>query len=149
MQGLKFSILMGKLKQRLLPGVNPDTDLFLAMFLIRLLPSMREAVGAGNHKTAAAIVKAADTLWDAWAATTPRSQPPRLNAVGALLLLARRRVTKGTSSSSPHHSATTPRFRVSVLSFYPWCFFLWQAAFCLFQSSKELLLAHPFLVNMS
>ncbi len=67
---------MGKLKQRLLPGVNPDTDLFLAMFLIRLLPSMREAVGAGNHKTAAAIVKAANALWDAWAATTQRSRSP-------------------------------------------------------------------------
>ncbi len=26
---------------------------------------MREAVGTGNHKTAAAVVKAADTLWDA------------------------------------------------------------------------------------
>jgi hypothetical protein len=52
MQGLKPSILMGKLKQHLPPGVSPDTDLFLAMFLIRLPPSMREAVGAGNHKTA-------------------------------------------------------------------------------------------------
>jgi hypothetical protein len=40
MQGLKPSILMGKLKQHLPPGVSPDTDLFLAMFLIRLLPSM-------------------------------------------------------------------------------------------------------------
>jgi hypothetical protein len=65
MQGLKPSILMGKLKQHLPPGVSPDTDLFLAMFLIRLPPSMREAVGAGNLKTVAAIVKAADTLWDA------------------------------------------------------------------------------------
>ncbi len=37
MQGLKPSILM---------------DLFLAMVLICLPPSMREAVGAGNHKTA-------------------------------------------------------------------------------------------------
>jgi hypothetical protein len=50
MQGLKPSILMGKLKQHLPPGVSPDADLFLAMFLIRLLPSMREAVGTGNHK---------------------------------------------------------------------------------------------------
>ncbi len=66
MQGLKPSILMGKLKQHLPPGVSPDTDLFLlAMFLIRLPPSMREAVGAGNHKTAADTVRAADALWDA------------------------------------------------------------------------------------
>jgi hypothetical protein len=65
MQGLKPSVLMGKLKQHLPPGVSPDNDLFLAMFLIRLRPSMREAVGAGSHGTAAAMVKAADSLWDA------------------------------------------------------------------------------------
>jgi hypothetical protein len=35
------------------------------MFLIRLPPSMREAVGAGIHEMAAAMVKATDTLWDA------------------------------------------------------------------------------------
>jgi hypothetical protein len=63
MQSLKLSVLMGKLKQHLPPGIYPDTDLFLAMFLIRLPPSMREAVGAGNHKTAVAVVKAADALW--------------------------------------------------------------------------------------
>jgi hypothetical protein len=40
MQGLKPSVLMGKLKQHLPPGVSPDNDLFLAMFLIRLPPSM-------------------------------------------------------------------------------------------------------------
>jgi hypothetical protein len=58
MQGLKPSALMGKLKQHLPPGVSPDMDLFL----MRLPPSMREAVSAGNHKTAAAIVKAVDAL---------------------------------------------------------------------------------------
>jgi hypothetical protein len=69
---------MGKLKQQLPLGVSPDTNLFLAMFLIRLTPFMREAVGAGNHKTAM------DTLWDAQgshdltvsAATTQRSRSP-------------------------------------------------------------------------
>jgi hypothetical protein len=65
MQGLKISVLMGKLKQHLPPGVSPDTELFLAMSLIRLPPSMREAVGAGIHKMAAAMVKGADALWDA------------------------------------------------------------------------------------
>jgi hypothetical protein len=35
MQGLKPSVLMGKLKQHLPPGVSPDNDLFLSMFLIR------------------------------------------------------------------------------------------------------------------
>jgi hypothetical protein len=62
MQGLKPRVLMGKLKQHLPPGVSPDNDLFLSMFLIRFLPSMREAVGAGTHETAAAMVKAADAL---------------------------------------------------------------------------------------
>jgi hypothetical protein len=42
MKGLKPSILMGKLKQHLPHGVSPDNNLFLSMFLIRLLPSMRE-----------------------------------------------------------------------------------------------------------
>ncbi len=65
MQGLKPSALMGKLKQHLPPGVSPDTDLFLAMFLICLLPSMWEVFGAENHKMATAVVKAADALWDA------------------------------------------------------------------------------------
>ncbi len=65
MQGLKPSVLMGKLKQHLPPGVSPDNDLFLAMFLIHLPPFMRETVGAGAHKTAAAMVMAADALWDA------------------------------------------------------------------------------------
>ncbi len=44
MQGLKPSVLMGKLKQNLPPGASPDNDLFLAMFLIRLPASMRETV---------------------------------------------------------------------------------------------------------
>jgi hypothetical protein len=65
MQGLKPSVLIGKLKQHLSPGVSPDNDLFLSMFLICLPSSMREAVGAGTNKTAAAMVKAADALWDA------------------------------------------------------------------------------------
>jgi hypothetical protein len=90
MQGLKPSILMGKLKQHLPPGVSPNTDLFMAMFLIRLPPSMREAVGAGNHKTAwtrfepqtpCGMLEAATTLW---------TRPPRLTEVGALLPLAGR-----------------------------------------------------------
>jgi hypothetical protein len=49
----------------------PLTDLFLAMFLILPPPSMREVVGAGNHKTAAAMVNAADALWDAQGSHDP------------------------------------------------------------------------------
>ncbi len=70
MQGLKPSVLMGKLKQHLPPGVSPDNNLFLAMFLIRLPPSMRETVGAGAYGTAAAMLKAADALWMLGVATT-------------------------------------------------------------------------------
>ncbi len=40
MQGLKPTVLMGKLKQHLPPGISPYLDLFLAMFLIHLPPSM-------------------------------------------------------------------------------------------------------------
>ncbi len=65
MQGLRPSVLMGKLKQHLPPGVSPDNNLFLAMFLVRFPPSMRETVEAGKHTTDAASVKAADALWDA------------------------------------------------------------------------------------
>jgi hypothetical protein len=65
MQGLKPSVLMGKLRQHLPPSVSPYNDLFLAMFLVHLPPSMRETVGAGNHMRAAAKMKAADALWDA------------------------------------------------------------------------------------
>jgi hypothetical protein len=90
MQDLKPSVLMEKLKQHLPLGVpvSPDNDLFLSMFLIRLLPSMRETVGAGAHGTAAAMVKAADALWDAQsghnpsvaAASTQRSRSPAPNS---------------------------------------------------------------------
>ncbi len=79
MQGLKPSILMGKLKQHLPPGVSPDTDFFLAMFLVCLPPSMRETAGAGNHKTAAAMVKSADACGMLEVAMTLRSQPPRIS----------------------------------------------------------------------
>ncbi len=78
MQGLKPSVLLGKLKQHLPPGVSPDNYLFLSMFLIYLLPSMREAVGVDTHETAA------DALWDAQGghdpavadASTQRSRSP-------------------------------------------------------------------------
>jgi hypothetical protein len=88
MQGLKPSVLMGKLKQNLPPGASPDNDLFLAMFLIRLPASMRETVGACDHRTATAMVKAADALWDARgchdptvaAALTQRSRSPAPNS---------------------------------------------------------------------
>ncbi len=48
---------MGKLKQSLPHSNSNDNYLFLAIFLIWLLPSMREAVGSGNQKTSVAMVK--------------------------------------------------------------------------------------------
>jgi hypothetical protein len=87
-QGLNPSVLMEKLKQHLPPGVSPDNNLFLSMFLIRLPPSMRETVGAGAYGMAAAMVKAVDALWDARgghdptvaAASTQRSRSPALSS---------------------------------------------------------------------
>jgi hypothetical protein len=49
MDGIKATILMGKLKQLLPQRVSPINNLFLSMFLIRLPPSMRETVGADNR----------------------------------------------------------------------------------------------------
>jgi hypothetical protein len=65
MDDLKPSILMGKLKHLLPPGVSPDNDLFRSMFLIKLPPSIREEVDSGDHKAASAMVSVADALWDA------------------------------------------------------------------------------------
>jgi hypothetical protein len=57
------------------------------MFLIRLQPSLREVVVAKNHKTAVAMVRAVDALWNAWgsynrsrvaATMTQRSRSPAL-----------------------------------------------------------------------
>jgi hypothetical protein len=111
MQGLKPSVLMGKLKQNLPPDASPDNDLFLAMFLIRLLPSMRESAGAGNHTTAVAMVKAADALWDARgghyptvaAATTQRSRSPAPNS-------GRRGDKRGGNTRSKSCPPLPPRF---------------------------------------
>jgi hypothetical protein len=75
MQGLKPSVLMGKLKQNFPPGASPDNDLFLAMFLIRLPASMRETVGAGDHRTAAAVLSyLLSRLLPHWAIFTPEEQ---------------------------------------------------------------------------
>jgi hypothetical protein len=68
---LKHSNLIGKLKQFLPNGVSPKNDIFLSTFLIRLLPFMREAVGAGDHTTAAAMVRAADALCEARVSSDP------------------------------------------------------------------------------
>jgi hypothetical protein len=61
--------------------------IFSFMFLIHMPPSMWEAAGAGTHEMAAAMVKAADALWDARgshdptvaAVLTQRSRSPAPN----------------------------------------------------------------------
>jgi hypothetical protein len=58
MQGLKPSVLMGKLKQISLQEFHLTMIFFFSMYLVHLPPSRREAVGAGTHEMAAAMVKA-------------------------------------------------------------------------------------------
>jgi hypothetical protein len=101
MQGLKPSVLMGKLKQHLPPGVSPDNDLFLAMFLIRLPPLMRETVGTGAVKTAAAMVKAADALWDARGSHDPMVAAALTQRAEVPLPAAGREATKGAVTPVP------------------------------------------------
>jgi hypothetical protein len=101
MQGLKPSVLMGKLKQHLPPGVSLDNDLFLAMFLICLLSSMRETVGAGAHKMAAAMVKAVDALLDAGDGHDPTVAAASTQRNRSALPAARREVTKGAVTPVP------------------------------------------------
>ncbi len=101
MQGLKPSVLMGKLKQHLPPGVSPDNDLFLAMLLICFPPSMRETEGAGAHGMAAAMVKAADALWDARADHDPTVAAAWTQRRRSPLTAAGREATKGAVTPAP------------------------------------------------
>jgi hypothetical protein len=70
------------------------------MFLVRLPPSMHETVGAGNHMTATAMVKAADALWDAWGGHDPTVVAATTQRVGALLPTAGREATNGAVTST-------------------------------------------------
>jgi hypothetical protein len=62
MDGVKPIILMGKLKQPLPNRVSPNNKLFLSMFKIRMPPTVKEAVGDGDHRTATMMVRATDAL---------------------------------------------------------------------------------------
>jgi hypothetical protein len=101
MQGLKPSILIGKLKQHLPPGVSPDTDLFRAIFLICLPHSMREAVGAGNHKTAADTERATDALWDARGGRNPMVAATTTHRSRSPAFTGGKTSTKGTGAPVP------------------------------------------------
>jgi hypothetical protein len=71
------------------------------MFLIRLLSSIQEAVGAGNHKTAVATVEPQMPCMMLKAATTSQSRRPRLSVADAQLLLGGERTTEGTAAPIP------------------------------------------------
>ena len=58
------SVLMAEMLALLPAGARPDT-LFLAMFLRRLPPSMREHLAADDADTAEEMAELADKLWDA------------------------------------------------------------------------------------
>jgi hypothetical protein len=87
---------------------------FFQCFLIHLPPSIRETVGAGTYGMAAAILKAADALWDArgghdptaTAALTQQSRSPTPNSV--------KRGDKRSGNASPK---SRPPFRPDFHSF--------------------------------
>ncbi len=61
------------------------------------MPSMREAIGSGNHKTAAAMVISCGMLA---VATTSQLRPPRFTAIGAWLLLGGSGATRGPAQKA-------------------------------------------------
>jgi hypothetical protein len=115
MQGLKPSILMGKFKQHLPHEVSPDTDLFLSMFMIRLPPSMREAVGAGNHKTAVGMVRAADALWNARGSHDPTVAAPTTQCSRSPAPTGRKKNDRRNGNA---RSKSRPPFGSDFFSFY-------------------------------
>ena len=63
MEDIRPSLMYGKLRSLLPYGADCNNEIFLAMFLLRLPPSVREQVGAADHTTAAAMVSHADRVW--------------------------------------------------------------------------------------
>jgi hypothetical protein len=64
MQGLQAQRPHGEAQAASSAQYQPRQRSFSHDVLIQLTPSMREVVGAGNHRTALAMVRATDTLWD-------------------------------------------------------------------------------------
>jgi hypothetical protein len=56
--------LLGKLKNHLPFGASDNNELFMAMFLMRLPESTREAVGAANHATVTAMCAHAENMYN-------------------------------------------------------------------------------------
>ena len=73
------SALMNEMLALLPEGVAGDDTLFLAHFLLRLPPSMRDHLAAADLKTAADMARQADVLWDV------RAGESAVNAVSAAM----------------------------------------------------------------
>ncbi|MFN9905052.1 MAG: hypothetical protein ACK56F_02860, partial [bacterium] len=78
----------------------PDS-LFLALFLRRLPPSIRDHLAAANHATAAEMATHADSLWDA-------RHSASVSAVGDSLAAVAVRYASPRSSHSPNRRARSP-----------------------------------------
>ena len=63
-ESIKPTALLGKLKSYLPHGASGDNELFMAMFLMRLPPSTREAVGTANHATVGAMCAHAESIYN-------------------------------------------------------------------------------------
>ena len=78
------SAVYQKLKSFLPFGADQNNEIFMAMFLLRLPPSIREQVGSADHTTVADMVRHADRVWSfrggsdqtVAAATEHRSRSP-------------------------------------------------------------------------
>ena len=62
-EDIRLSLVYGKLRSLLPFGADQNNEIFMAMFLLRLPPSVREQVGAADHATVAAMVSHADRVW--------------------------------------------------------------------------------------
>ena len=62
-EDIRPSAVYQKLKSLLPFGADPNNEIFMAMFLLRLPPSIREQVGSAGHTTVAAMVSHADRVW--------------------------------------------------------------------------------------
>jgi len=62
-EDIKPTEVLAKLKRHLPSGADCKINMFLAMFLLRLPPSIPEQVGSAGHTTIMAMVRLADRVW--------------------------------------------------------------------------------------
>jgi hypothetical protein len=63
-EGIRPTALLGKLKSYLPHGADDSNELFMAMFLMRLPPSTREAVGTAGNATVGAMCTHAESIYN-------------------------------------------------------------------------------------